>query len=77
LLYLLDKEVPSAKKETVTVLIKELDLDQELFLSLLRVKEGTLKPSAKEMELLFKKYLKEIRTLTLFIDAWEDPSQAS
>jgi predicted nucleotidyltransferase len=76
LLYLLDKEVPATKNETVTVLTKELGLDQELFLSLLRVKEGTLKPPAKEMELLFQKYLKEIRTLTLFIDTWEESSQA-
>ena len=77
MLYLLDKEIPSAKKESVTVLTKEFDLDQGLFLSLFRVKEGTLKPSAKEMELLFQKYLKEIRTLTMYIDAWEEPSQAS
>ena len=77
LLYLLDKEVPATKRETVTALTKEFDLDQELFLSLLRVKEGTLKPSAKEMELLFQKYLQEIRSMTMFIDAWEESSQAS
>ncbi len=71
LLYLLDKEVPSAKKETVTVVTKELDLDQKLFLSLLKLKEQTQKPSAKEMELLFQKYLKEIRTLAMLIDTWE------
>jgi predicted nucleotidyltransferase len=71
LLYLLDKEVPSTKKETVTVVTKELDLDQKLFLSLLKLKEQTQKPSAKEMELLFQKYLKEIRTLAMLIDTWE------
>ena len=63
--------------ETVTVLTKELDLDQELFLSLLRLKEQTLKPSAKEIELLFQKYLKEIRTIAMLIDTWEEPSQSS
>ena len=77
LLYLFDKEVPATKKETVTVATKELDLDQELFLSLLRLKERSLKPLAKEMELLFQKYLKEIRTLAMLIDSWEEPSQSS
>ena len=71
LLYLLDKEVPSVKKETVSILTKELELDQKLFLSLLKLKEQTLKPSAKEMELLFQKYLKEIRTLAMLIDTWQ------
>ena len=73
LLYLLDKDVPATKKETVTVLTKEFDLDQELFLSLLQIKEGRLKPSAKEMDSLFQRYMKEIRTLTMLIDTWEEP----
>ena len=77
LLYLLDKEVPSAKMETVTVLTKALNLDQELFLSLLSLKDLTLKPSAKEIERLFQKYLKEIRTLAMLIDTWKEPSQSS
>ena len=77
LLYLLDKEVPSAKMKTITVFTKEIDLDPELFMSLLRLKKGTFKPSAKEMDLLFQKYLKEIRTIAMFVDTWEEPSQSS
>ena len=72
LLYLLDKEVPATKRETVNTLAKALDLDQVLFLSLLQIKEGTLKPSVKETEALFRKYLKEIRTLAKLIDTWEE-----
>jgi predicted nucleotidyltransferase len=72
LLYLLDREVPATKRETISTLAKGLDLDQELFLSLLQIKEGTLKPSVKETEALFRKYLKEIRTLAKLIDTWEE-----
>jgi predicted nucleotidyltransferase len=72
LLYLLDREVPATKRETVSTLAKALDLDQELFLSLLQIKEGTLKPSMKETEDLVRKYLKEIRTLAKLIDTWEE-----
>jgi predicted nucleotidyltransferase len=71
LLYLLNKEVPSTKKETVGIIADEFDLDRKLFLSLLQIKEGSLKPSGKEMDLLFQRYLKEIRTLTLLVDTWE------
>lgn len=77
LLYLLDKEVPATKRETITILTNEFDLNQELFFSLLRVKEGTFKPSAKEMGPLFEKYLKEMRTITLLTDSWEVTSNSS
>ena len=72
LLYLLDREVPATKRETVSTLAKALDLDQELFLSLLQIKEGNLKPSVKETQGLLQKYLKEIRTLAKLIDTWEE-----
>ncbi|MBL7177184.1 MAG: hypothetical protein ISS66_15275 [Desulfobacteraceae bacterium] len=77
LLYFLDKDVPATKQETVIIIAKELDLDQELFLSLLRLKEGIFKPSPEEINTLFQKYLKEIRTLTMRIDTWEEPAHAS
>jgi len=77
LLYLLNKEVPSTKKETVRIIADEFDLDQKFFLSLLKIKEGNLKPSGKEMDLLFQRYLKEIRKLTLIIDTWENQQQSS
>jgi predicted nucleotidyltransferase len=77
LLYLLDREVPATKHETVSTLAKAFDLDQGLFLSLLQIKEGTLKPSVKEIDALFRKYLKEIRTLAILIDTWEKTSQPS
>ena len=69
LLYLLDKEVPETKEQTITILSQELKLDQELFTSLLQLEAGTLKYSRQELGDLFKRYLKEIRRLALLMDS--------
>ena len=69
LLYLLGKEVPATKKETVSMLGKELNLDQELFLSLLQIKAGILQSSRQEVQSLFIRYVKEIRRLALLMDS--------
>jgi predicted nucleotidyltransferase len=69
LLYLLDKEVPATKRETVIMLARELDLDEELFLSLLQIGAGTLKRSQAETDDIFKRYMKQIRSLALLMDS--------
>ena len=69
LLYLLDKEVPETKEQTISILSKELKLDQELFTSLLHIKGGTLKYSRQQIGDLFQRYLKEIRKLALLMDS--------
>ena len=68
LLYLLDKEVPATKSETIRVLATEIDLDEGLFLDLLKIKRRILKPSAQQIEEIFPKYLSEIRKLALLMD---------
>ena len=69
LLYLLDKEVPATKRETVIILARELDLDEELFLALLQIGAGTLKRSQPETDEIFKRYMKQIRGLALLMDS--------
>jgi hypothetical protein len=69
LLYLLDKEIPETKTETVSMLSKELGLDEELFSSLVQIEAGILKCSRQEIGDLFKRYLKEIRRLALLMDS--------
>ena len=78
LLYLLDKEVPETKQETVVALSQALDLDDALFSSLLQIEGGALKPSSQEIDDIFKRYLQQIRTLALLMDKrdWE-PSPGS
>ena len=69
LLYHLEMEVPETKRETVSQVSKELNLDEELFLSLLKIEKGLLKPSSQEMVDIFKRYLREIRKLAFLIDS--------
>jgi len=69
LLYLLGKEIPETKRETVSLLSKELHLDKVLFATLLQIETGTLKVPHQEINDLFKRYLKEIRRLALLIDS--------
>lgn len=68
LLYLLDKEIPETRQDTVTALAQALDLDGELFSSLLEIEAGPLKPPKYEIAEIFKRYLQQIRTLALLMD---------
>ena len=68
LLYYLDEELPETKQDTVTRLARALDLDEELFSSLLQIEAGARKPSKEELADIFKRYLQQIRTLALRID---------
>ena len=68
LLYLLGKEVPETKEQTITIISQELKLDQGLFTSLLQLEAGTHKYSRQELGDLFRRYLKEIRRLALLMD---------
>jgi predicted nucleotidyltransferase len=69
LLYLLGQKIPETKGETVSILSTELNLDGELFASLLQTEAGTPKSSPVEIKDLFRRYLKEIRRLALLMDS--------
>jgi hypothetical protein len=71
LLYLLDMQIPATKHETAKILAEELNLDKELFLFLLQAKTDKSKHSPEEIDIMFQKYLKEIRSLAILIDRWE------
>lgn len=80
LLYLVDQEIPATKRQTVGAVAERLNLDGQLFSSLLDIREGALKPSAGELEELCRRYLKEIRSLALKMDERDfggSPNQAS
>ncbi len=68
LLYLLDKEVPATKHETISMLSKEINIDEGFFLNLLKISGKSLKPPAKELDGIFQKYIKEIRNIALLMD---------
>ncbi|MDI6790994.1 MAG: hypothetical protein QME44_09960 [Thermodesulfobacteriota bacterium] len=68
LLYVLDREVPFAEDKIISQLTDALKLDGELFLALLRVKEGEKKPSEDELSHLLEGYLDAVNRLAQMVD---------
>ena len=68
LLYLKDKDIPAERKSIISLISQEMGVDEQTFLNLLKVKEGTLKLSAEALNALFEDYIKEVRTLSNTVD---------
>jgi len=68
LLYLKDKDVPSDRKMIISLTSQEMDIDEQIFLNLLKVKEGTVKLPTEELNTLFEGYIKEVRELSYTVD---------
>ncbi|MEW6326641.1 MAG: hypothetical protein AB1487_03475 [Thermodesulfobacteriota bacterium] len=69
LLYVLGREVPFAEDEIISQLTDALKLDRELFMTLLRVKEGKKKPSEGELSHLLEGYLDAVNRLAQVVDS--------
>jgi hypothetical protein len=69
LLYVLDREVPFTEDKIISQLTDALKLDRELFLALLRVKEGEKKPSEDELSHLLEGYLDAVNRLAQMVDS--------
>jgi len=68
LLYLKDKDVPTGRREIISLVSQEMGVDGHTFLNLLKVKEGNLKPSTEVLNTLFEDYIKEVRRLAYSVD---------
>jgi len=68
LLYLKDKDVPAEKRKIISLISQEMDIDEQIFLNLLKVKEGTAKLPARDIQTLFEDYIKEARKLSYTVD---------
>jgi len=68
LLYLKDKDVPAERRKIISLISQEMDVDEQIFLNLLKVKEGTVKLSAEALSTLFEDYIKEVRKLSYAVD---------
>jgi predicted nucleotidyltransferase len=69
LLHLKGLEIPSSKNEIMAVTCRSFGLDGGLFETLLRIRDGKLKPSNEESTNYFKQYLKQIKTLSRIVDS--------
>ena len=68
LLYLKDKDIPTERKSIISLISQEMGVDEQVFLNLLKVKEGTVKLSTEALNTLFEDYIKEARTLSNTVD---------
>ena len=68
LLFLKKIEIPSGKRAILKAVSDAYDLDPALFERVIDVKEDKIKLDDKEMRLLFKDYLKEVRRLSMIVD---------
>ncbi|MEW5948217.1 MAG: hypothetical protein AB1711_02250 [Thermodesulfobacteriota bacterium] len=69
LLHVLGREAPFAEDEIISQLTDALKLDREIFMTLLRVKEGKKKPSEDELVHLLEGYLDAVNRLAQVVDS--------
>jgi len=68
LLYMKDIEIPEDKGATITNTCNTFGLDNDLFMKLLDVRDGKIKPDEKEINKIFKDYINEIQKLAKIVD---------
>ena len=68
LLYLKDKPVPDERRNIISLISQEFGVDEQLFVRLLKIKEGTEKLSSESLHALFEAYIGEVRKLAYTVD---------
>jgi predicted nucleotidyltransferase len=68
LLYLKDIDPPAEKRKLISLIAQEMGVDEQVFTHLLKVKEGSEKPSAETLNALCEDYIKEVRRLSYAVD---------
>jgi predicted nucleotidyltransferase len=68
MLELKDIKAPEDKRSIITEMCRAFGLDSLIFMKLLNVKEGRIKPDEKELNLIFKDYMNEIEKLSKIVD---------
>lgn len=71
LLYLKGRDVPSNKQDAILQTCKEFGLDVGLFSRLISVRKGDDKPTPDELGSLVASYIRQIRTLSQYVDTME------
>ena len=68
MLRLKGEEVPVGKEEVINAVSSQFEVDEEVFLSILRDKKGDERIGGMEAEEFLEKYLEEIRKLAIAVD---------
>lgn len=69
LLYLKGKEPPQSRRELIGAISEEFETDKQVFERLIDLREGKIRPKEQETMDLFKGYLREVRKLSIKVDA--------
>ena len=68
LLYLKNKAVPDELRSLISLVAQEFGVDEQTFVRLLKIKEGTEKLSSEALDALFESYISEVRKLAYTVD---------
>jgi predicted nucleotidyltransferase len=68
LLFLLDKAIPSGSKELLSLIAQKTGLNSNLFLDILKIKEGSKKLTTAEAVSFMEAYIEQIKKLSAAID---------
>ena len=68
LLFLKEMEIPPEPRNVIIIGCRNFALDHDIFEKLLDVKSETIKPDDRELNRLFKEYVREVRKLSRAVD---------
>jgi predicted nucleotidyltransferase len=71
LLFLRDREIPRRNSDLISTAAKEIGFDENPFMEVLRVKEGTVKVPREKMEGIVERYMQAIREVWKRVDQLE------
>ena len=60
--------MPAELRNIISLVSQEFGVDEQTFVTLLQIKEGTEKLSSKALNSLFENYIREVRKLAYTVD---------
>ena len=68
LLFMKDIEIPEGGRSLIIAMCNTFGLENNVFMKLIHIREGKIKPDEKELNRIFKDYLNEIHKLSKIVD---------
>jgi len=68
LLFMKDIDIPEGGRSLVLAVCNAFGLENSIFMKLIHIREGKIKPDEKELNMIFKNYLNEVHKLSKIVD---------